>query len=277
MQKKNKRENEKKIEKSVIDIVRAISRDNNYIYDKNEFSKNVKHIIEGICKIDNLEKWLLYKTETSFSLKLSIWNNETYKFFKGKIKELVTKYTFQVFDRSIPSRKTKITSKQLFPSDKGCMLLLRELRLLLFEIAAQLHPDIRVKDYYTSLYKICSEYECEYRYRYLHKKELEIFKEYLSIRKTYYNEFLKFSLELNQSCFPYELDPNDEELYTECSIEYKKNPNQDLDNLIKVCKQKLMNRNADPEDIERELNVNPPCIEFDYSNMKRKRRPRRNR
>lgn len=84
MQKKNKRENEKKIEKSVIDIVRAISRDNNYIYDKNEFSKNVKHIIEGICKIDNLEKWLLYKTETSFSLKLSIWNNETYKFFKGK-------------------------------------------------------------------------------------------------------------------------------------------------------------------------------------------------
>lgn len=225
--------------------------------------------IEGICKIDNLEKWLLYKTETSFSLKLSIWDNKTYKFFKGKIKELVNKYTFQIFKHSIPSRKTKIASKQLYPSDKGCFLLLRELRLLLFEIAAQLQPDIQDKDYYLSLYKICSEYEYEYRCRYLNPKDRKSFKEFCSIRKTYYNEFLKFSLELNESCFPYELDPNDEELYTECSIEYKENPNQNLDNLIKVCKQKLRNRNADPEDIKRELNVNPPCIEYDYSNKKR--------
>lgn len=290
MKEESKKEKAEKIEKTVIDIVRTINKDNNYIiYDTNEFSKKVKHLIEGICKIDNLEKRLLYKTETSFSLKLSIWDNETYKIFKGKIKELVNKYTFQIFEYSIPSRKTEITQKVLYPLDRRCMLLVRELRLLLFEIAVRLHPDIPKKDYYISLYKICSEYEYEYRYRYMHtkcrKKETETetleahesIKEYYSIRRTYYNEFLKLSLKSNESCFPYELDPNDEELYDECSIEYNLNPNQDLDNLIKVCRQKLMNRKAAPEDIERELNVHPPCIEFDFTNMKRKKRPRRNR
>lgn len=45
MKEENKKEKAEKIEKTVIDIVRTIDKDNNYIInDTNEFSKNVKHL-----------------------------------------------------------------------------------------------------------------------------------------------------------------------------------------------------------------------------------------
>lgn len=282
----------RKMEKSIIDIARSIAKNDNYISDIDEFSKKLKHLIEGICKIDNLGEWLLCDTvnKTSISLKLAKWNDDTYKFFKKQIKELIKKYTFEDFESFLPSRKTEITSEKLYPVETKKMLLIRELRLLLFEVAAQINPEIRDKAYYTTLYKICSEYVYEYSSNERIKKEedmnkrkkisdnkeaREAVKEFYSIVELYYNEFLKLSLISNEYCFPYDLDQNDYEVYCECCGEYKnKNLNQDidLDNLIKVCRQRVMNRMADPEDIDRELRVNPTCIEFDMTNTKTRRK-----
>ena len=267
-----------KKKKCITNIVESI--EDVFIGDPEEFAKKFKHLIEGICKIDGLGRILQQKPESGDKtekksdlnrsdfydkLDLEKWNDDVYDFFKKEILELTKKYSFDILDKSIPSRKTEIRSNKLYPSDPKGMMLIMNLRLLLFEIAARLNENIKDRDYYNQLYNIRYNYYNHFfkiydkeieatakEYKKQNKpnekidtpynKRGELLKCFLTIRENYFEEFLKISLKTNEPCFPYDLDYSEGELYYECKSEYLRNPSKDLDDLIHKCRQRLINR-----------------------------------